>query len=139
MMPCMANGITELIREATGGGRPGKERKITDFAEAIGTTPTTVTRWRDGTIPGPKWRAALARYFNTTEDDIDLASRLVGVTLDDLAVTLDAVLTEVRAHRQAVLEADEAMAEAMGGVRRRLAAVERRLAKLELPQRTSAA
>lgn len=98
----MSGGITDLIREATGGARPGKTGQLAAFAKAIGTTATTVSRWREGTIPGPQWRKALADYFDTTEDDIELASRLEGVSLDDLDARLDTLRETLTAEAQSV-------------------------------------
>ena len=102
--------ITRLIREATGGDRLGKEGKLTEFAKAIGTTPTTVGRWRDGVIPGPRWRSALADYFGVTEEEIDDSSG-VDVTLELIAAKLDDLIVDVRANQSQGTQVVEMVAE----------------------------
>lgn len=97
----MATAITDMIRDATGGARTGKEGRVTAFADRIGTTPTTVGRWRDGVIPGPRWREALAQYFEVEPAEIDQASELHGVTLDDISRQLDVIIAEIRELREA--------------------------------------
>lgn len=85
--------ITEWIRSATGGERIGKNGSIQSFANEIGTTNSTVSRWRDGVIPGPQWRMALSKALDRTEDEIDEASTEGGeVTLAQLNEKLDRIL-----------------------------------------------
>lgn len=85
--------ITEWIRLATGGDRIGKNGSIQSFANAIGTTNSTVSRWRDGVIPGPQWRTMLAKALDRSEDEVeDASTEADAVTLAEINAKLDRIL-----------------------------------------------
>jgi transcriptional regulator with XRE-family HTH domain len=85
--------ITEMIRAATGGDRLGKVGLVQEFADKIGTTNSTVSRWRDGTIPGPQWKVRLAKVLKVDEDEIEAASvDEPTVTLAELSAKMDRIL-----------------------------------------------
>lgn len=85
--------ITEWIRSATGGDRVGKNGSLQAFANAIGTTNSTVSRWRDGVIPGPQWREKLASALGRSEDEVEEASIDASeITLAQISAKLDRVL-----------------------------------------------
>ena len=85
--------ITEMVREATGGDRLGKAGAVQEFADRLSTTSSTVSRWRNGVIPGPQWRQALAKAFEVSEDEIEKAcGGEPPVTLEQLNDKLERIL-----------------------------------------------
>lgn len=85
--------ITEWIRLATGGERIGKSGSVGSFAKAVGTTASTVSRWRDGVIPGPQWRTAIAKALDRSEDEVEDASTEADVvTLAEIKAQLDRIM-----------------------------------------------
>ncbi len=67
----MAARITKMVLDATGGATPSKgSGLVTRFAERIGTTTSTVSRWRAGGGVDSKWWPALAVEFGVSEDEI---------------------------------------------------------------------
>jgi len=88
-----------MIREATGGSRLGRAGMAQVFADQVGTTGSTVSRWRDGVIPGPQWRATLAEALGVTEDDIDEASGPT-VTLEEVSAKLDHIIELLERRRR---------------------------------------
>lgn len=69
----MAVRITLLIRVATGGDKPARG-VLTRWAERVGTSTSTVTRWRGGTIPDPEWWPKLAEVLEVSEAEVHAAT-----------------------------------------------------------------
>lgn len=72
----MAAEITRWIADATGGSSAGRDGLVRRFAEKAGTSPSNVSRWREGTIPGPSFRPGLARALGRTITDVESACQL---------------------------------------------------------------
>jgi hypothetical protein len=62
--------ITQAIRAKTGGDNPPKGA-MAMFARDMDTTNATVTRWRDGTVPGSEWWPRLAEVLDLPEAEVE--------------------------------------------------------------------
>lgn len=83
MPPIYAVGMGNTLAERIKAIRQAKGLNQTEFAEVIGTTQSTVTRWERGSEPGGAHLRAIAEYAGTTVE------RLLGT--DELTVGADAV------------------------------------------------
>lgn len=79
MMTGNLAGKIKAIRKASGLNQ-------TEFAERLGTTQSTVTRWESGSEPSGKMLAAIADYANTTVERLIGADSLSGSPVDQIPV-----------------------------------------------------
>jgi hypothetical protein len=77
-------GLKSLIREASGGDNPPRGF-LTRFAERIGTSTSTVSRWREGAVPDAEWWPRLAQALDLTEAEIRQAATRARRTPDSMA------------------------------------------------------
>ena len=66
-------GLQSLIRAASGGDRPPRGF-LTRFAERIGVSTSTVSRWREGTVPDAEWWPKLADALGLSEAEVRQAA-----------------------------------------------------------------
>ena len=78
------SGLKSLIRAASGGDNPPRGF-LTRFAERIGTSTSTVSRWRDGAVPDAEWWPKLADALDMTEADVRQAATMARRTPDSMA------------------------------------------------------
>jgi hypothetical protein len=78
------SGLQNLIRAASGGDRPPRGF-LTRFAERIGTSTSTVSRWRDGTVPDAEWWPRLAEALDLTEAEVRQAATAAKQAPDSMA------------------------------------------------------
>lgn len=118
--------ITTLIRDATGGDHPPRGA-LTRFAEKVGTTSPSVTRWRAGTVPDPEVWPALGLTLGLTPAELEAAATTTSTapvedqlatilsridtkpTRADMAKTLTSLTREVRRMIDKIAEIDLAL------------------------------
>jgi hypothetical protein len=77
-------GLQSQIRAASGGDRPPRGF-LTRFAERIGVSTSTVSRWRDGTVPDAEWWPKLAEALGVSEAEVQRAATAARPTPDSMA------------------------------------------------------
>ena len=78
-VPVYVGGMGGSLADRIRAIRKGLNLNQTEFAERVGTTQSTVTRWEGGSMPGGDMLRRIAELANTTVE------RLLGT--DDLAAT----------------------------------------------------
>jgi DNA-binding transcriptional regulator YdaS (Cro superfamily) len=92
-------GLQSLIRAASGGDRPPRGF-LTRFAERIGVSTSTVSRWREGTVPDAEWWPKLADALDLSEAEVRQAAtsaRRSPDTMADLRARIDRVESRLAA------------------------------------------
>jgi DNA-binding transcriptional regulator YdaS (Cro superfamily) len=90
-------GLQSLIRAASGGDRPPRGF-LTRFAERIGVSTSTVSRWREGTVPDAEWWPKLADALGLSEAAVRQAAtsaRRSPDSMADLRARIDRVETRL--------------------------------------------
>lgn len=90
----MSVHITDLIREATGGNKPPRGT-LTRWADTVGVSTATVSRWRGGTVPDPENWAGLADALEMTVEEIETACGQTAITFTTIDVKLDRLIALV--------------------------------------------